>query len=131
MLKMLDLHTCQYFSGTPPSSSRLVLMDRFLRLLGVDLGGAGEQLVPAHHALAQVNFVQPHVGLADQGLLHKLAAVGNQEQLGRQQRDRMSHTVFFYASKLVQWMLCSNGLQGAHKCLLKYMKRRAKQCLLQ
>lgn len=47
----------------------------------MDLGGAGEQLVPAHHSLAKVNFVQPHIGLPDQGLLHKLATVGHQEQL--------------------------------------------------
>ena len=47
----------------------------------MDLGGAGEQLVPAHHSLAKVDFVEPNVGLPDEGLLHKLAAVGNQEQL--------------------------------------------------
>ncbi len=47
----------------------------------MDLGGAGEQLVPADHSLAQVDFVQPHVGLPDQGLLYKLATVGHQEQL--------------------------------------------------
>lgn len=49
----------------------------------MDLSRAGEQLVPADHALAQVHLVQPHVGLPDQGLLHELAAVGHQEQLVR------------------------------------------------
>lgn len=52
-------------------------------LLRVDLGRAGEQLVPADHALAQVHLVQPHVGLANQGLLYKLATIGHQEQLVR------------------------------------------------
>lgn len=47
----------------------------------MDLGRAGDQLVPAHHSFAEVDFVQPNVGLTDQGLLHKLATVGYQEQL--------------------------------------------------
>lgn len=46
-----------------------------LLLLGVNLGGGGQQFVPADHSLTQVHLVQPHVGLADQSLLHKLAPV--------------------------------------------------------
>lgn len=54
----------------------------------MDLSRAGEQLVPADHALAQVHLVQPHVGLANQGLLDELAAVGHQEQLARGEKSR-------------------------------------------
>ena len=49
----------------------------------MDLSRAGQQLVPADHALAQVHLVQPHVGLTYQGLLDELAAVGHQEELLR------------------------------------------------
>lgn len=58
-------------------------------LLWVDLGGAGEQLVPAHHTLTKVDFVQPDIGLPDQGLLHKLTTVGHQEQLEKWREQDM------------------------------------------
>lgn len=67
----------------PQNFSFLFLPKQATFFLRVDLSGAGEQLVPAHHSLPQVYFVQPHVGLADQGLLHELAAVRHEEQLVR------------------------------------------------
>lgn len=73
--------------GAPPPQVPCIT-DRLVPLsLRVDLGGAGEQLVPADYTLAQVDLVQPHVGLADQGFLDELAAVGDQEQLARQHRN--------------------------------------------
>lgn len=60
----------------------------------MDLGRAGDQLVPAHHSFAEVDFVQPNVGLTDQGLLHKLATVGYQEQLRYKEKKQSEGFIF-------------------------------------
>lgn len=49
--------------------------------LRVDLGSAGVQLVPAYDPLTKINFVQPHVSIADQSLLNELAPVRHKKQL--------------------------------------------------
>lgn len=54
----------------------------------VGLSGADKQLVPAHHPLPHVHFVQPDVGLPYQGLLHELTSVGYQEKLESHRRER-------------------------------------------
>lgn len=79
MLRMLllSIPRCQKSHGVP---LRLSVFGAS-RLLRVDLSRAGDQLVPTHHTFAQVHFVQPHIGLPDQGLLHKLATIGHQKQL--------------------------------------------------
>lgn len=54
----------------------------------VGLSGADKQLVPAHHPLPHVHFVQPDVGLPYQGLLHELTSIGYQEKLESHGRER-------------------------------------------
>lgn len=69
----------------------------------MDLGRAGEQLVPAHHPLAQVDLVQPHVGLPDESLLYELAPVGHQEELGGKGHESAFHVDWTFSKEYLDF----------------------------